>query len=128
MRVIKFRGKRVDNKQLVYGYLFEDIKPKYKFSYIIKASFVPALTMPSSNFIEVIPETVGQYTGLTDKNGVEIYEGDICTHRNNTATIVFWEGAFIFNQHYIHDNALTNFACCRTFEIIGNIHDKLINT
>ena len=66
---------------------------------------------------------VMQFTGLKDKNSKEIYEGDICKHNNDIAVIVFWEGAFIFNKHYTHYNSLTNFACIRTFEVIGNIYE-----
>jgi uncharacterized phage protein (TIGR01671 family) len=68
-------------------------------------------------------EIIEQFTGLKDINGKEIYEGDICKHNNDIAVIVFWEGAFIFNKYYTHNNSLTNFACIRTFEIIGNIYE-----
>ncbi|EPR12378.1 YopX family protein [Ruminiclostridium papyrosolvens] len=69
MREIKFRGKRIDNGEWVYGYL-------------VKQFGVFKIYDDSSedfgNWIhEVDPETVGQYTGLHDKNGREIYEGDI---------------------------------------------------
>lgn len=109
MREIKFRGLRTNGKGWVYGDLNQhDIHNGTSIrenGCIINA---------------VIPESVGQFTGLKDKNGKEIFEGDICNHLGDVATIVFWEGSFIFDKYYIHNYALTNFACCRTFETIGN--------
>lgn len=67
---------------------------------------------------------VRQFTGLKDKHNKEIYEGDICKHNEDIAEIKYWEGAFIFNKYAIHNYSLTNFACCRTFEVIGNIYEN----
>lgn len=69
MRTIKFKGKRIDNGEWIYG----SYVPHYNFFGTIKDEMVDE----NGNLFEVAPSTVGQYTGLKDKNGKEIYEGDI---------------------------------------------------
>lgn len=75
MREILFRGKRKNNGEWVYGFLIGRYDPfkkenVMKFAYIDNGTFF-------YNAVEVIPETVGQYTGHNDVNGTKIFEGDI---------------------------------------------------
>ena len=71
MREIKFRGKRMDNREWVYGYYVIDPKGRHRIYW------QPFDEATSHTYHFVIPATVGQFTGLKDRNGKEIYEGDI---------------------------------------------------
>ena len=72
MRKIKFRGKRVNNGEWVYGFVAQNEIYPYNGTNI-KAYIwqIPCV----ENLVEIIPETVGQYTGLKDRNGVDITKG-----------------------------------------------------
>ena len=80
----------------------------------------------------VYTDTVGQYTGLTGKNGVKIFEGDVvhCTSRTDRAdmVVIFEEGEFrmVLTEKYRTYETGGGFFCIRCFdkEVIGNVHDN----
>lgn len=133
MRPIKFRGKRIDNGEWVYGSYVHDNDRQYVYtakndglSALIKSEgvtdFIIALL---DNFVEVHPDTVGQFTGLKDKNGKEVYDGDILSKTKGSAnrTVEWGKGQWIIEgKGTNHGQPLWTWA--EACEIIGNIHTE----
>lgn len=123
-REILFRGKRIDNGEWVYGFYIESSKEHHlgKRSLIVTGD--RSTTYVGKEFVEVIPETVGQYTGLKDKNDIKIFEGDIGKTRRGGEYEVIFDGLgwkFKNINGYPRPWSTSN---GKSVEIIGNIHEK----
>lgn len=123
MRTIKFRGKTTKGAWL-YGDLEHRVDDGTKMTYI----FDDVLSQGGA----VLPETVGQFTGLKDKNDNEIYEGDILQMNGSAKLEVqFLHGGFgyclMFGDVLFGGNSsfrFNPFDKDESFEVIGNIHDN----
>lgn len=113
MREIKFRGKLKTTGEWVYGDLVR---------YQVGGLNITAIYCPGVGFRDVDPDTVGQYTGFTDKNGKEIYEGDILENYDQ-ALVTFRDGTWKLEWLTGYTASDLNEGFDETMEVVGNAVD-----
>lgn len=123
-REILFRGKRADNGEWVEGYFIVCDERCFigAFPECITSLYYPDDIYSFTSFVEIIPSTVGQYTGLKDKNGNKIFEGDIVKLPNGRVGCIEWDGWGPFVP--LDEEDMLNISTIEHSEIIGNVHDN----
>lgn len=125
MREILFKGKRVDNGEWVYG-----------MPCATRKSGIYAIQTFDGGIFDIIPESISEFTGLTDKNDKRIFEGDICCFREWSKGKMCWCGEVHYEHQQFVISGNPNEECESPFllvmsrfiseniEVIGNIHDN----
>lgn len=127
MREILFRAKRIDNGEWVFGGYDHALQTNIKTGFYKDTHFI----MENNGLVNVVdPESVCQYTGLTDKNGRKIFEGDILSaHLDDqnpediTYVQITWDGFSWCMRESTEDDVMSEYDC-NTFEVCGNIFEN----
>ncbi len=136
MREIKFRGKKIDSNEWIFGWLRQSGQQEIQKAngQYVRTEKYYQIQNNKYHFEFVTEETIGQYTGLKDKNGTEIYEGDIFEVINShEERFIVWveysekyaEFVIRHSSNIVIDNEpLGDIDTAKTVIILGNIHDN----
>ena len=120
-REILFRGLRTDGKGWVYGVPVYDTKNTYIISGVIQSNdqFITI-----EQWQPVTPESVSQFTGLLDKNGTRIFEGDMFTHYYYGLCVVIFNGGSFKAQSKKQNKTVGFGSWSKQILVVGNIHEQ----
>lgn len=137
MREILFEGKRVDNGEWIEGYYLYSALANFKNPTAFDSIFRHWIVTPAGKVFKVDYKTVGEFTGLLDKDGKKIFEGDLLLDNGGLIWLVAFEnGAFVckdetsvtyfnFYEHSDYDSKTKSFkSYISNYKKIGNIHDN----
>ena len=119
MREILFEGKRTDNNEWICGSL--------KHTKIKDFDYYEIITLDNLQSATVKPETIRQFTGLTDKNGKKIFEGDIVRGCWRTVFSVYFDECYLQFRAKLPEGTerdIDYYGNSEKLETIGNIHDN----
>lgn len=126
MREVLFRGKRADKNEFVYG-AFCPKSSDTPFGPLVDCPSIIKLDKPFDGYwFDVVPGTVGQYTGLEDVNGTKIFEGDIVdilTENEDLAVVEYGDAGFIVIAESFATDFLNGLSGADV-EVVGNIYDN----
>ena len=122
MREILFRGKQIDNGEWVEGYYAAEpyTKNTYNYGYILENE----KDLYAKKAYLVDSRTVGQFTGLTDKNGKKIFEGDIVDCLDYLGEVYYDPDGCYDLRDNTGEMRGDFIGTCHSREVIGNIHDN----
>lgn len=133
MRTIKFRGKNIVTGEWVYGNLFHGKRQGENYAVILMDKrYVHEVKLPEDipfgfykdEITVVYPNTVGQFTGLFDKDEKEIWEHDIVNWDGVKLIVEFVDGGFCIHENYKDATLHDIFFERDEINVIGNIHDN----
>ena len=126
MRGIKFRGKSVDDSVWVYGYYVFSRGKHYILQKFDSNGYDER--WEAADWIEVNPTTVGQFTNVLDKNGKEIYEGDIINTSSDKMMLVSWNKEFasfcLDKKGWLYSHWFGESCNPEECEVMGNIYEN----